>query len=148
MIIAQDKLRGNSNVYCLQAPMHTTLAVSFFQLSRVPLAMCVAGILVSLVALWAARTDLARARPLDKIVALGNLAFAAPMAVFGALHLWGIDFVKDIVPAYMPFRLFWAYFVGVALIAASLSIAARVLVRWSGLLLALMMLLFVVMRCV
>jgi hypothetical protein len=45
----------------------------------------------------------------------------------------------------MPFRLFWAYFVGVALIAASLSIAAKILVRWSGLLLALMMLLFVVM---
>jgi hypothetical protein len=123
--------------------MQTALAVSFFQLSRVPLAMCVAGILVSLIALWAARTDLAQARPLDKIVALANLAFAAPMAVFGALHIWGIEFVRDIVPSYMPFRLFWAYFVGVALIAASLSIAARVLVRWSGLLVALMMVLFV-----
>ena len=125
--------------------MQTALAVSFFQLSRVPLAMCVAGILVSLIALWAARTDLALARPLDKIVALGNLAFAAPMAVFGALHIWGVDFVRSIVPPYMPWPLFWAYFVGVALIAASLSIAARVLIRWSGLLLALMMLLFVVM---
>src|ERR1700683_2807363 len=99
--------------------MHTDLAVSFFQLPRVPLAMCVAGILVSLIALWAARADLAHDRPLDKIVALANLAFAAPMAVFGALHIWGIEFVRDIVPAYMPFRLFWAYFVGVALIAAS-----------------------------
>jgi uncharacterized membrane protein len=125
--------------------MHTALAVSFFQLSRVPIAMCLAGIAVSLIALWAARTDLARAHGLDKIVALANLAFAAPMAVFGALHLWGVDFVRDLVPPYMPFRLFWAYFVGVALIAASLSIAAKILVRWSGLLLALMMLLFVVM---
>jgi uncharacterized membrane protein YphA (DoxX/SURF4 family) len=123
--------------------MHTALAVSFFQLPRVPIAMCVAGIVVSLIALWAARTDLVRARSLDRIVPLANLAFAAPMAAFGALHVWGIEFVRDLVPAFMPFRLFWAYFVGVALIAASLSIAARILVRWSGLLLALMMLLFV-----
>jgi hypothetical protein len=43
----------------------------------------------------------------------------------------------------MPFRLFWAYFVGVALIAASLSVATKILVRWSGLFLAIMMLLFV-----
>jgi hypothetical protein len=69
--------------------MHTALAVSFFQLPRVPIAMCLAGIAVSLIALWAARTDLARARGLDKIVALANLAFAAPMAVFGALHHLG-----------------------------------------------------------
>jgi len=125
--------------------MHTALATGFFQLSRVPLAMCVAGIIVCLIALWAARTDLIRAHGLNKIVALGYLAFAVPMAVFGALHLWGVDFVLTIVPTYMPWRIFWAYFVGVALIAASLSIASKTLVRWSGLLLALMMLLFVVM---
>lgn len=125
--------------------MHTALAISFFQLSRVPLAMCVAGIVVILIALWGARTDLARAPGLDKIVALANLAFAAPMAVFGALHIWAVGFFLPMVPSYMPWHLFWAYFVGVALIAASLSIATKVLVRWSGLLLALMMLLFVVM---
>jgi len=123
--------------------MPSALAVSFFQLPRVPVAMCLSGIVVSVIAVLAARTDIARSRGLDKIVALASLAFAAPMAAFGALHIWGIDFVREIVPAYMPFRLFWAYFVGFALIAASLSIAARILVRWSGLLLALMMLLFV-----
>jgi uncharacterized membrane protein YphA (DoxX/SURF4 family) len=123
--------------------MQSAIAVSFFNLPRVPLAMCVAGIVVSVIALWAAGTDLIHARPLDKIVALANLAFAAPMAVFGALHIWGVDFVLAIVPAYMPWRLFWAYFVGVALIAASLSIATKIFVRWSGMLLALMMLLFV-----
>jgi uncharacterized membrane protein len=123
--------------------MHTALALTFFHLSRVPIAMCVAGIVVSLIALVAARADIAHSPGLDKIVALANLAFAAPMAVFGALHIWGIEFVRDMVPSYMPFRLFWAYFVGVALIAASLSIAARIMVRWSGLLVALMMVLFV-----
>ena len=125
--------------------MQTALATSFFQLPRVPLAMSLAGIVVSVIALWAARSELIQSPGLDKIVALANLAFAAPMAVFGALHIRGVNFVLGIVPPYMPWPLFWAYFVGVALIAASLSIATRILIRWSGLLLAFMMLLFVFM---
>ena len=107
--------------------------------------MCAAGILLFVVALWAAKTDIARARGLDKIVALSNLCFAAPLAVFGALHLSDVDFVMPIVPSYMPWRLFWGYFVGFALLAASLSIATKIQVRWSGLLLGIMMFLFVVM---
>jgi uncharacterized membrane protein YphA (DoxX/SURF4 family) len=43
----------------------------------------------------------------------------------------------------MPWRLFIAYFVGVALLAASLSIATKIQVRWSGLLFGIMMFLFV-----
>jgi uncharacterized membrane protein len=50
-----------------------------------------------------------------------------------------------LVPAYMPLRLFWIYFVGVALIVAAVSIATRIQVRWSGLLFAIMMFLFVAM---
>ena len=51
----------------------------------------------------------------------------------------------NMVPSYMPWRLFWVYFVGFALIAASLSIATKIQVRWSGLLFGTMMLLFVAM---
>jgi uncharacterized membrane protein len=107
--------------------------------------MCSAGIVVFLIALWSAKTDIARARGLDKIVALSNLCFAIPLAVFGALHLSGVDFVLPIVPSYMPWRLFVAYFVGCALLAASLSIATKIQVRWSGLLFGIMMFLFVAM---
>jgi len=42
----------------------------------------------------------------------------------------------------MPWRLFWAYFVGFALLFASLSIATKIQVRWSGLLFGIMMFLF------
>jgi uncharacterized membrane protein len=97
------------------------------------------------VALWAAKSDIAQARGLDKIVALSNLCFAIPLAVFGALHLSGVGLVLPLVPPYMPWRLFWAYFVGVALVAASLSIATKIQVRWSGLLFGIMMFLFVAM---
>ncbi len=104
--------------------------------------MCGAGILVFLIALWAAKTDIAGASGLDKIVALSNLCFAVPLAVFGALHVAGVSFVAPLVPKYMPWRLFWAYFVGFALLAASLSIATKIQVRWSGLLFGIMMFTF------
>ena len=48
-----------------------------------------------------------------------NVSFAVPLAMFGALHLFGPQFVRGLVPAYMPGRMFWVYFVGFALIAAS-----------------------------
>jgi uncharacterized membrane protein YphA (DoxX/SURF4 family) len=125
--------------------MHTTILASIFEISRTVVSMCSAGILLFFVALRAAKTDIAQARGLDKIVALSNLCFAIPLAVFGALHLSGARFVMLGVPSYMPWPLFWAYFVGVALLSASLSIATKTQVRWSGLLFGIMMFLFVAM---
>jgi len=125
--------------------MHTTILAMFFETSRTVVSMCSAGILVFFVALWAAKTDLARARGLDKVVALSNLSFAAPLAVFGALHLSAVAFVLPMVPSYMPWPLFWGYFFGFALLAASLSIATKIQVPWSGLLFGVAMFLFVAM---
>jgi uncharacterized membrane protein len=107
--------------------------------------MCTAGVVIFLVALWAAKTDVARARGLDKVVALSNLCFAAPLAVFGALHLAAAEGLATMVPSYMPWKLFWAYFFGFALLAASLSIATKIQVRWSGLLFGIAMFCFVAM---
>jgi uncharacterized membrane protein len=123
--------------------MQTTILATLFEISPTVVSMCSAGILLFLVALWAAKTDIARAGGLDKIVALSNLCFAVPLAVFGAMHLSGVKFVLPEVPSYMPWRLFWAYFVGIALLSASLSIATKIQVRWSGLLFGIMMFLFV-----
>ena len=126
-------------------PMHTIILATFLDVSHTAVAMCSAGILIFLVALWAAQTDIARAGGLDKIVALSNLCFALPLAVFGAEHLSGAQFIKDGVPSFVPWHLFWAYFVGFALLAASLSIATKIQVRWSGLLFGIMMFSFVAM---
>jgi uncharacterized membrane protein len=125
--------------------MHTTIPAALFEFSRVPLSMGSAGILLFFIALWAAKADIARARGLDKIVALSNLCFAAPLAVFGALHVSNVEFVIPMVPSYMPWRLFWGYFFGFALLAASLSIATKIEVRWSGVLFGIAMFLFVAM---
>ncbi len=123
--------------------MLPTVLASFSGLSTTAVAMCTAGVAVFLIGILAARREIAEARGLDKIVALTNVCFAIPLAVFGALHLFGPGFVTNLVPPYMPGRSFWVYFVGGALIAASLSIATRIAVRWSGLLFGIMMFLFV-----
>src|SRR6266851_5867230 len=125
--------------------MHTTILATFFEISPTVVLACSAGILLFVVALWAAKTDIARASGLDKVVALSNLCFAIPLAVFGAEHLSSPRFIMLMVPSYMPWRLFWAYFVGFALLSASLSIATKIQVRWSGLLFGIMMVLFVAM---
>ena len=106
-------------------------------------AMCIAGVTAFLAALAGARGAVAGARGLERIIALASVCVAVPLAIFGALHLFGVRFVIPLVPAYMPWRMFWAYFVGAALFAASLSLTTGIAVRWSGLLFAIMMFLFV-----
>jgi len=125
--------------------MHPTILAIFLEFSRIPASMCGAAIFLFLIALWAAKTDLARASGLDKVVVLSNLCFALPLAVFGAEHLSDPGDIAPLVPSFVPWHLFWTYFVGFALLAASLSIATKIQVRWSGLLFGTMMFLFVSM---
>lgn len=121
------------------------LLAAFFEVSRTANSMCAAGLVIIVIAILAAKNDFTHARGLDKIVALANLCFAAPLAVFGAEHFSAAQGISQGVPKFMPWPLFWTYFVGCALIAASLSIATKIQVQWSGLLFGIMMFLFVAM---
>jgi uncharacterized membrane protein YphA (DoxX/SURF4 family) len=123
----------------------TIAAIVLLEISRTANSMCAAGVVLFLIAMWAVKTDIARARGLDKVVALSNLCFGIPLGVFGAEHFSAARGIMQAVPKFMPSPLFWTYFVGVALISASLSIATRIQVRWSGLLFGIMMFLFVAM---
>jgi uncharacterized membrane protein len=129
--------------------LHMTVAafpaVLLFEFSRTAFSMSCAAIVLFVISLWAAKLDLTQTRGLDKIVALSNLCFAIPLAVFGAEHFSAARGISQIVPKFMPWPLFWTYLVGVALIVASLSIATKIQVQWSGLLFGIMMLLFVAM---
>src|SRR5215831_1172424 len=125
--------------------MQPTTPAVFLAFSGTALSMSAAGLSLLVIGLLAARNNIAQARGIDKIVALTHLCFAIPLAVFGAEHLSSPQALLALVPSYMPWRMFWVYFVGFALIAASLSIATRRHVRWSGLLFGAMMFLFVAM---
>ena len=83
-----------------------------------------------------------RARGIGKLTAFGPLLFAIPMAVFGADHFVTARFVASIVPSWIPWHLFWAYFVGVALIAGALSFATTIQSRLAAASFALMFLIF------
>jgi uncharacterized membrane protein len=117
----------------------------FLEIAHPAIALCGAGVVVFVIGILAAKSDFVQAHGLDKIAALSNLCFAVPLAVFGTEHFTDTQSIMQLVPAYMPWHLFWTYFVGVALIAAGLSIAARIQVQWSGLLFGIMMFLFVAM---
>jgi uncharacterized membrane protein len=125
--------------------MQPTILTIFLDFPSTAFLMSAAGLALLLIGLLAAKNDIAQARGIDKVVALTPLCFAIPLAVFGAEHLSDGKSLLNTVPSYMPWRLFWVYFVGFALIAASLSIATKIQVRWSGLLFAVMMFLFVAM---
>jgi uncharacterized membrane protein len=82
---------------------------------------------------------------LDKIVQFGPVFFAIPLAIFGADHFIAAKFVAEIVPQWIPAHLFWVYFVGVALIAAALSLAANKVALLAATLLGIMLFLFVLL---
>jgi uncharacterized membrane protein YphA (DoxX/SURF4 family) len=107
--------------------------------------ICVAGVVILIIGFVAAKRELQAAVGLDKLVAVGRVLFAAPLAAFGAEHLALGRVIIGAVPVWMPVRLLWVYFVGIALIAAALSLVLGIRVRLTATLLAIMFLLFVVM---
>ena len=126
--------------------MQPTTPAVFLAFSGTALSMSAAGLSLLVIGLLAARNNIAQARRgIDKIVALTPLCFAIPLAVFGAEHLSSPQSLLALVSLYMTWRMFWVYFFGFALVAASLSIATKRQARWSGLLLGAMMFLFVAM---
>ncbi|HXJ15062.1 MAG TPA: hypothetical protein VNH19_22545, partial [Candidatus Limnocylindrales bacterium] len=53
-----------------------------------------------------------KARGLDKLILFGPLFYAAPLAAFGTEHFTLTAAIASIVPQWIPWHLFWAYFVG------------------------------------
>jgi uncharacterized membrane protein len=82
---------------------------------------------------------------IEKAASLGRVSLAVPIAVFGAEHLTSPQTILRIIPAWMPGKLFWTYFVGAALIGAALSLIFRVRIRLSATLLGIMFFCFVAM---
>jgi hypothetical protein len=104
-----------------------------------------AGLVFLAAGLLTVRKELATARVLDKLIALGPVFVAAPLAVFGAEHFVDARSIMRLVPAWMPAHLFWTYFVGCAWFAAATSLVSVKFVRLSATLLGVAFFLFVLM---
>lgn len=92
-----------------------------------------------------ARGDWQTARGFDKLILFGPIFYAAPIAAFGTEHFTLTDVIASLIPAWIPWHMFWAYFVGICFIAAALSLVTKIQVRLSASLLALTFFLFVVL---
>jgi uncharacterized membrane protein YphA (DoxX/SURF4 family) len=103
----------------------------------------VAGIVFLILGFIFFRRDIAAASGLDKLVVLGPVFVAAPLATFGAEHQVEGRLMAGMVPHWIPWHVFWIYFVGLALIAAALSLTFRRCLLWSASLLAILFLIFV-----
>ena len=109
-----------------------------YWMSLVGLIYFVAGVLVL-------RKEIRAARGWDKLITLGAVFMAVPLAMFGTDHLCSPGPIQALIPSWMPTHLFWTYFVGCALLAAAASLTLRKFVGLSFSLLGLMFFLFVCM---
>lgn len=87
--------------------------------------------------------DWQKARGFDKLILFGPVFYAAPLAAFGTEHFTLTAAIASIVPAWIPWHTFWAYFVGACFIAATLSMVTRIQARLAASLLAVTFFLFV-----
>ena len=91
------------------------------------------------------RGEWQKAQGLDKLILFGPIFYAVPIAAFGTEHFTLTAAIASLVPKWIPWHLFWAYFVGACFIAAGLSLVTKIQVRLSTSLLALTFFLFVVL---
>jgi uncharacterized membrane protein len=84
-------------------------------------------------------------RAIDALLNSGRFLLALPMVIFGVQHFIFAAFVAVIVPPWIPWHFFWAYFVGIALIAAGVAIMVKREAWLAGLLLGAMILAFVIL---
>jgi len=101
------------------------------------------GVAALAAGLWLVGGRLLAASGVDKVLVLGPVFEAVALAIFAAEHFLMARELSGIVPKWLPGAMFWTYFVGVALLAAAISLIAWRCVRWSASLLAVLFLIIV-----
>lgn len=121
--------------------------MAFFAIpSAVAWAYLAAGVVLAIgLAVIFLRDDWQRARGFDKLILFGPIFYAAPIAAFGTEHFTTTNVIASLVPQWIPWHLFWAYFVGACFVAAGLSLVTGIYTRLAASLLALTFFLFVVL---
>lgn len=84
-------------------------------------------------------------KTLEKLIPLGPYLLAGFFILAGTLHFIYAPYVATLIPLWIPAHLFWAYFTGVALIAAAIGILIPKTTRLAATLAAIMIFLWVVL---
>jgi uncharacterized membrane protein YphA (DoxX/SURF4 family) len=82
---------------------------------------------------------------LAKLIPFGAIFFALPIICFGIDHFLDPQGVADYTPTWVPYKLFWAYFCGTALIGSGIAIILKIRVRIIATLLGTMILLWFIL---
>jgi uncharacterized membrane protein YphA (DoxX/SURF4 family) len=101
------------------------------------LAMC-AGAWMLASALSRDGGDAARAHIWRRVAVSARLAFGISLLAFGLSHFLYLEYVEVVIPAWIPAHRFWAYAIGVAHVAAGLSLLTRIQARLATAMLAVM----------
>jgi uncharacterized membrane protein len=104
-----------------------------------------AGALLAIGLIKISKQELPQARGIEKIMPLGRLFYAIPLAVFGSEHFSDTAEIATMVPSWISAHTFWVYLVGAGLIAAALSITLKVQSRLAATLLGAMFCSFVLL---
>lgn len=73
---------------------------------------------------------------------IGRVIYALPLLVFGVLHFISAEKLSNMLPPWIPGGSVWIYLTGIALLISALGILFNRWVRWSTLILGILLLSF------
>ena len=132
-------------VLLLHGPRMHDILVDGIARTRALEPLALSGVAFVLAGVWSNKRGLSapQAAAGDSMLRSGHFLFALPMVIFGIQHFQFAPVIAGLIPSWIPGHLFWAYFTGVAFIAAALAIMIRKAGRLGATLLGIMFLLWV-----
>ena len=81
---------------------------------------------------------------MKNITTIGRILFAIPFAVFGINHFLMMDYYLGMLTSFIPLGAYTIILTGIMLIAASISIISKKFVKFSTIMLAILLFIFIV----
>jgi uncharacterized membrane protein YphA (DoxX/SURF4 family) len=81
---------------------------------------------------------------MKKLSTIGRILFAVPFALFGINHFLMLNYYLGMLTSFVPLGAYTIILTGIMLIAASISIITKILVKFSTLLLAGLLFIFII----
>jgi len=81
---------------------------------------------------------------MKKLTTIGRILFAVPFALFGINHFLMLNYYLGMLTSFVPLGAYTIILTGIMLIAASISIITKILVKFSTLLLAALLFIFII----
>jgi putative oxidoreductase len=81
---------------------------------------------------------------MKKLTTIGRILFAIPFALFGINHFLMLNYYLGMLTSFVPLGAYTIILTGIMMIAASISIITKFLVKMSTLLLAFLLFIFII----